>query len=102
MKVVGRPLVDDRVCPRCGARPTVAAAIATLGPSCLFATALDEGDDDSGSDEPPFEIVTTLARDAAADVRAVVAFCRRLGIALRPQPYAAIESVRAALRDSVA
>jgi hypothetical protein len=69
MKVVGRPLVDDFVCPRCGARRTVDAAATPLCPSCLFATALgaaDEQDDSETDEAPPFDIVTILARDADA------------------------------------
>jgi hypothetical protein len=69
MKVEGRPLADDFVCPRCGARRTVDAAATPLCPSCLFAAALaadDDQDDSETDDAPPFNAVTILARDADA------------------------------------
>jgi serine/threonine protein kinase/ribosomal protein L40E len=69
MTVVGKPPVDDRICPRCGARRAVDAASTSLCPSCLFATALgddDEQDDTDADMAPPFDIVTILARDAEA------------------------------------
>jgi serine/threonine protein kinase len=69
MKFVGKPLVDDFLCPRCGARRTVDVTAASLCPSCLFATALaadDEPADGNADDGPPFDIVTILARDAEA------------------------------------
>ena len=67
---MGRPLVDRSVCPRCGARRLAAAAETPLCPSCLFAVALSATDtqDDPAAvvDDPPYDIVTILARDAEA------------------------------------
>jgi eukaryotic-like serine/threonine-protein kinase len=57
-------------CPQCGARQAIAAASLRLCASCLFAAALApdvaDADADLEGDDPPFEIVTILARGAGA------------------------------------
>jgi hypothetical protein len=47
-------------------------------------------------------IVAGSVPQADVDVRALVELCRVLGVAVRPQPYATMASLRAALEDVVA
>ena len=80
MTKVGRPPGAASSCPRCGAPRTVQAASTPLCPACLLAAALDGDDepDEDGAegDEPPYQIVTVLARDADAVTYLAADSCR--------------------------
>ena len=90
MTNVGRPPGAASSCPRCGAPQTVQAASTALCPACLLAAALDGDDepDEAGADgadgdEPPYQIVTVLARDADAVTYLARGFVSREHVALK-------------------